>query len=236
MSSLFSQDYANSEHIIIDGGSTDGTVDYIFSLKGSVTRFVSEADRGVYDAINKGISMATGDIIGLLHADDLYDSECVLSSVVAAFDRTGADAVYGDLVYVNRNDPQKIIRYWKSGTFTAANLKLGWMPPHPALFVRREVYENARLPDGRYFDIDLKIAADYDFMIRLLGPMKITVAYLPKVLVKMRVGGVSNRSISNIFLKSKEDLVAMRRNEIGGIGTLLAKNFRKVPQFFNKHP
>lgn len=229
--SVSSQNASGLEYIIVDGGSMDGTVDYIRSLNGKVSKFISEPDKGLYDALNKGIRLCTGDIVGLLHADDVYADENVLQEVAQVFDKSGADAVYGDLVYVAQTDTSKVIRYWRSGEYDPSRLAWGWMPPHPALFIRRELYEKARLPNGDYFDTSLKIAADYDFMMRLLGPMGVKPVYLPRVLVKMRVGGASNKSLGNIMQKSREDLVAMRRNSIGGIGTLIAKNLRKLPQF-----
>lgn len=234
--SVLAQDWPNIEYIIIDGGSTDGTVDMIKSYDGSISKYISEPDKGIYDALNKGIALATGDIIGLLHADDLFADSSVLSSVASVMNESGSDAVYGDLVYVSRDNTDRVIRYWQSGPFSPARLKFGWMPPHTALYVTREVYEKARLANGQYFDTSFRIASDYDFMMRVLAKLKIYPAYLPRVLVKMRVGGASNRSIGNLIRKSREDYRAMRRNNIGGFGTLLAKNFRKLPQFLQKKP
>lgn len=232
--SVLSQDYSNIEYIIIDGGSTDGTVDMIKSYDGSISKYISDPDNGIYDALNKGIALATGDVIGLVHADDLFADGSVLSSIAETFETSKADAVYGDLVYVSRDNTDRVIRYWRSGVFDPARLKFGWMPPHTALYVTREVYEKARLANGQYFDTSFRIASDYDFMMRILVKLKIHPAYLPRVLVKMRVGGASNRNIRNLFWKSREDYRAIRRNYIGGFGTLLAKNFRKLPQFFRK--
>jgi glycosyltransferase len=158
----------------------------------------------------------------------------VLAELSTVFRQTGADGVYGDLIYVAKDDTDRVIRYWKSGEYSPSRLKYGWMPPHPALYVRRHIYEKAKLPNGEYFDTSLSIAADYDFMTRILGRLGTSVVYLPKVLVKMRLGGKSNRSPASIIRKSHEDYLAIRRNEIGGVGTLLAKNFRKIPQFFTR--
>ena len=234
MDSVLSQQDADIEYIIIDGGSADGTVEYVGSLNGQISRFVSEPDNGLYDALNKGIGLATGDVIGFVHADDLLACSTVLADIDAEFKKTGADGVYGDLRYVAKDNPHKTIRYWASGEFRPDRLKYGWMPPHPALYVKRAVYERAKLPSGEYFDTMMTCAADYDFMMRVLKTHEIKVAYLPKVLVKMRVGGVSNRSLKHLIQKSKEDYIAMKRNNIGGFGTLVAKNFRKLPQFFKK--
>lgn len=235
VTSVIAQRDADLEYIVIDGGSTDGTKEYLTSLNGRITKIISEPDKGLYDALNKGIRLATSDIIGLLHADDLYESEIVLSLVARAFETTNADAVYGDLVYIDRVNPDKIIRYWKSGDYSLSRLKFGWMPPHPALFVRRSIYEKARLPSGEYFDTRFTCSADYDFMMRLLKGLKISLVYLPVVLVKMRLGGISNKSIGHLIKKSREDLIAIRRNRIGGIDTLIAKNLRKIPQFLAKY-
>jgi len=234
--SVLSQDYPNIEYIIIDGGSTDGTVDVIKSYGCGISKFISEPDNGIYDALNKGIALATGDIIGFVHAGDLCADSSVISSIAKTFENSRADAVYGNLLYVSRNNINRIIRYWQSGVFSPARLKFGWMPPHTALYVTREVYKKARLANGQYFDTSFRIASDYDFMMRVLVKLKISHAYLPRVIVKMRVGGASNCSIRNLIRKSCEDYRAMRRNDIGGFSTLLAKNFRKLPQFFNRHP
>jgi glycosyltransferase involved in cell wall biosynthesis len=232
--SVLSQQGVDVEYILVDGGSTDGTVEYVRSLNGQIATFVSEPDHGLYDALNKGIRLATGDIIGLLHADDFYVSEMALSLVAKTVQTTGADAVYGDMVYVDKINPDRIIRYWKSGDYNPEKLKFGWMPPHPTLFLKREVYEKAKLPNGEYFDTTMTCAADYDFMMRLLKKMSISIVYLPVVLVNMRMGGISNKSIKHLIRKSHEDYTAMRRNNIGGLGTLVAKNLRKLPQFFKR--
>jgi glycosyltransferase len=234
--SVLSQDYPNIEYIIIDGSSTDGTMDLIKSYDGSVSQFICEPDKGLYDALNKGIALATGDVIGLVHADDVYADSSVLSSIAKTFETSKVDVVYGDIVYVSRNNTDRIVRYWRSGEYWPSRLKYGWMPPHTALYVTRAVYEKARLANGQYFDTSFTCAADYDFMMRVLGEMKISVDYLPVVLIKMRMGGVSNRSLKHIIRKSREDYRAMKQNNIGGLGTLLAKNFRKLPQFFKRNP
>ena len=222
--SVLNQTYKDIEYIVIDGGSTDGTIDIINSYKGKITKFISEPDNGIYDGLNKGILKATGDIIGFLHSDDVYMDNTVIEKVVNKF-YGGYDGVYGDLIYVSKNDG-KIIRYWKSGDFNINKLKKGWMPPHPTLFLKREIYNKYGL-----FDTSFKIAADYDFMLRILKH-NIKIAYIPEVLYKMRVGGESNKSIKNILLKSKEDYRALKKNEIGGINTLIYKNISKLPQFF----
>ena len=227
--SVLSQTYDDIEYIIVDGGSTDGTVEIIRKYEDKITTFVSEPDKGIYDGLNKGIGLATGDIVGFLHSDDLYENAEVIAKVVQLFESGGCDSLYGDLVYVNKEDTSKVFRHWKSGEFTPLKLKRGWMPPHPTFFVKREVYERYGV-----FDLNFRIAADYDFMLRVLGKHGISTCYLPVVLYKMRVGGESNKSVRNIMRKSKEDLKALKNNKVGGASTLLMKNLSKIPQFFTK--
>lgn len=225
--SVLAQSYPHVELIVIDGASTDGTLAILEQYRDRIAVLVSELDDGIYDALNKGIKHATGDVVGFLHADDLYEGRDVLSDLAKVFADPSIDAVYGDLVYVSKNRPDNIIRYWRSGKYSPERLKAGWMPPHPTFYVRRSVYE-----EMGGFDTSFHIAADYDCMLRFLGMGKINCHYIPEVLVRMRVGGESNRSIKNIFRKSLEDYQALKRNKIGGIGALLWKNFSKLPQFF----
>jgi glycosyltransferase len=224
--SVLSQSYENIEYIIIDGASTDGTINIIKSYKDKISKFISEPDEGIYSGLNKGIDLATGDIIGFLHSDDFYVNSYVIENIMKIFNNNECDGVYGDLIYVDKKDTDKIIRYWKSGEFEHKNLKKGWMPPHPAFFVKKEIYNKFG-----YFDTDFKIAADYNFMLKILIDKKIRIHYLPKVLYVMRVGGKSNKSLKNIWQKSKEDLMALKRNRIGGIRTLIKKNISKIYQF-----
>lgn len=226
--SVLSQTYKNIEYIIVDGGSSDGTVEIVRGYGDRITKFVSERDRGIYDGLNKGVLLATGDVIGFLHSDDLYANDKIIALIAKEFEKGDFDGVYGDLVYTPKSDTDKVLRYWKSRKFEAGLLKKGWMPAHPTLFLKRAVYKKF----GE-FDISFKIAADYDFMLRILkGGIK--VSYLPTVLYKMRVGGESNKSIKNIMLKSREDLKALKKNKIGGIPTLVVKNLSKIAQFIQK--
>jgi len=229
INSVVSQTYHDIEYIIVDGKSKDNTADIVRSFGGKVTKFVSEPDKGIYDALNKGIRMAGGDIIGFMHSDDLFADNQVIEKVVKLFEEKNTDCIYGDLQYVYKADTNKVLRYWKSGKFSRNKLRFGWMPPHPTLYIKRDIYEKY----GN-FDIQFKISADYDTMLRFLGKYRISAAYLPEVMVKMRVGGASNRSIKNIIRKSTEDYQAIRKNKFGSVFTLIFKNLRKVTQFFVK--
>lgn len=225
--SVASQDYPQIEHIIQDGGSKDGTLDVIASVAGSSVKVVSERDGGIYEGINKGLSRTTGDIVGLMHSDDIFADTRVLSWVAEAMQDPSVDGVYGDLDYVAADDTDRIIRKWRSGDYTPAKLKRGWMPPHPTLYLRREVFDRWGM-----YDTSFRIAADYDAMLRYLSKGGIKLAYVPKVFVKMRVGGESNRSLSRIMQKSREDYRALKTNGVGGAGTLALKNLSKIQQFF----
>jgi len=224
--SVLNQTYPNIEYIVIDGGSIDGTIDIVKNYKNRIARIVSEPDNGIYDAMNKGINLAKGDIIGILNSDDFYFDDYVIEKVVDNFNKYDTAAVYGDLIYVDTVDTDKVIRHWKSGNFKYSKLKFGWMPPHPTFFVRREIYQTL----GTY-NLEYRISADYDLMLRFLGKFKISVSYLPEILVKMRVGGKSNKTISNIIRKSLEDYRIIKNYRIGGLYTLIAKNLSKIPQF-----
>lgn len=221
------QTWPHIEYIVIDGGSTDGTLQILNDRREMISLLISEPDDGIYDALNKGLSRSTGDIIGLMHSDDFYADERVLERVAEAFADPVVDAVYGDLDYVAKDNSSRIIRRWCSGAYSRNKLAWGWMPPHPTLYLRRRVID-----EWGVFDTRFRIAADYDAMLRYLAQGKIRLAYIPEVLVKMRVGGESNRSLSRILLKSREDYAALRHNGVGGVGTLIWKNLRKLPQFF----
>lgn len=229
MESVQRQTYHNVEHVIQDGGSNDGTLEAVTKLANDTTALVSERDAGIYDAINRGIKRTTGDIVGLMHSDDVFAYQGVLDDVAKALSDPDIDGVYGDLQYVAANDLSKVIRHWNSGEYRPRLLKNGWMPPHPTLYLRREVFDQYGLYDTSY-----SIAADYDAMLRYLVKGNISLAYIPKVLVKMRVGGESNRSLERIARKSREDLRALRANGVGGVTTLAAKNIRKLGQWVSK--
>jgi glycosyltransferase involved in cell wall biosynthesis len=227
--SVHSQRWPEIEHIVIDGGSTDGSLAILDQHKSRIAKIVSEPDGGLYDALNKGIRQASGDVIGFMHADDEFATPHALARVAQAFEDPDVGAVYGDLVYVKKNDVSRVVRYWRAGQYQRTQLTQGWMPPHPTFYVRREVYSRFGGFDTRY-----RIAADYENMLRILWRGRIKAAYIPEVLVRMRVGGISNMSIFNMLHKSREDYAAMRENGIGGLQALLLKNVTKLPQFVTR--
>lgn len=225
--SVISQDYNNIEYIIVDGQSTDNTLHIIEKYKNQIAKIISEKDEGIYYAINKGIAAATGDIIAILHADDFYTNNQVIYSVVKTFNQKQSDTVYGDLQYVDRIDTQKIMRHWKSGEYKDDLFVKGWMPPHPAFFVRKSCYEKY----GGY-NTYFKSAADYELMLRFLHKYKCTTAYLPEVLVKMRVGGKSNITLWNRIKANREDKKAWLINGLTpGMLTFILKPLSKIRQF-----
>ncbi|MDD5090055.1 MAG: glycosyltransferase family 2 protein [Candidatus Wallbacteria bacterium] len=213
------------EHIVIDGGSTDGTLE-VLRKRNEISALISEPDHGIYDALNKGVSLATGDVIATLNSDDVYASNDVLEKVAAAFERTGCDALYGDLLFMNR-DLTRAIRFWKSGLYDSASFASGWVPPFPALFLKRTVYNRFGL-----FDSGFQISGDYEFMLRVLMRHGVSAQYLPEVLVKMRSGGKSSISFSSLLLRTRENIRAWRMNGYeAGPYTILLKYIRKIPQF-----
>ena len=228
--SVNSQDYTNIEYILIDGASTDWTLDVLSHCNDKIDYFVSEKDNGIYDAMNKGIRAASGDIIGILNSDDFYFSNNILSSVAKVFKDTNCDCLYGDLVYVNKGDSRKTVRYWKSGEFKLAKLKRGWMLPHPTFFVKKEIYEKYGL-----YNTTLRSAADYEMILRLLHKNDISIQYIPKILIKMRIGGESNASFFNRLRGNNEDNMAWDLNNLKKPRFIrFLKPLRKVQQFFLK--
>lgn len=231
LESVQSQTYDEIEHVIVDGASTDGTKQiieaYAKAQRGKKeVRWVSEPDEGIYNAINKGIRMATGDVIGFLHSDDVLKSTDSIEQIAKAFSVSKADVVYGDLQYCRG---EKIVRRWVSNPFRPSMLKYGWMPPHPTVYVRREVYEQV----GPY-DEWFSISADYDMMLRIFRS-QYRVYYVPEVLVCMEVGGASNRNARARLSKTQEDYIALKKNHVGaGYLTVACKQLRKIKQFFRK--
>ncbi|MFN3663188.1 glycosyltransferase family 2 protein [Yoonia sp.] len=227
LDSLHLQSHANLEHVVQDGASSDGTMDLLRRQGLAGMALVSAADGGIYEAINAGIRRATGEVIGLLHADDVLADADVLARVEAALQDPMIDGVYGDLQYVARDDPSRVIRHWRAGAFAPGALARGWMPPHPTLYLRRDVFERAGLYDTSY-----RISGDYDGMLRFLTFAQVRLAYIPHVMVQMRMGGASNRSFAQMIRKSREDYRAIRRHGVGGVGTLMGKNLSKLPQYW----
>ncbi|SBO12209.1 PGL/p-HBAD biosynthesis glycosyltransferase/MT3031 [Vibrio mediterranei] len=227
--SLNMQTYLDIEYIVIDGASSDDTVSVVEENSGRKTTIVSEPDKGIYDALNKGISTATGDIVGFLHSDDLFAYPDAIKDLVETLEREGTQAVYADLEYVSKENTSKVIRKWQSGEFLQDKLRYGWMPPHPTFFMKRELYIEYGV-----FDLNLKIAADYDSLLRYLWRHNVTASYLPKVVTKMRVGGISNRSLKNILEKTREDIQALKNNHVFWPLALLVKNVSKIPQFIKR--
>ena len=226
INSVNSQVYPDIEHVFVDGLSSDNTVEIIKLNSQTKNVVVSEEDNGLYDAINKGISIASGDVIGLLHSDDLLASSKTILDLITEMKRKKVDGIYGDLEYVDKQDTNKIVRYWKSCEFRSALLKQGWMPAHPTLFLKKQVYDK-----HGGFNTSYKIAADYDFMLRILNDNDLEYGYLAEVITKMRVGGVSNRSLKNIIQKTIEDYRAISSNNIGGWFSIFLKNLSKIKQF-----
>ena len=229
--SVLGQAHAELEQLVQDGGSTDGTLELLRGIGDARLEVVSEADGGIYDALNRGIARAGGDVVGVMHSDDFFASSEVLAQVADAFADPGVDGVYGDLDYVRADDPARVVRRWRAGAYAPARLARGWMPPHPTLYLRREVFTRW----GTY-DTDYRIAADYEAMLRWLVRGQLRLAYVPEVMVKMRVGGASNRSLGHILRKSREDYRAMRVHGVGGVATLAMKNASKLGQFIAPEP
>lgn len=228
LDSLVNQDYNNIEHLIIDGKSNDDTLNIVKSYqKNSLIKIFSESDKGIYDALNKGIKLAAGEIIGFVHSDDFLASPEIISEIVNEIRDKNLDGVYGDLHYVDKTNVNKIIRKWKSFKFDYYNLKKGWMPPHPTFFIKKSVYKKHGL-----FNLNYSISADYDFMLRVLSDKSLKFGYLPKVITKMRLGGESNGKIKNVVLKIKEDYIIIKKNNVGDFLTLIRKNTSKIKQFF----
>ena len=228
--SLASQKYSEWEHIIVDGASRDGTLDIIKNAS-YITKFISEPDNGIYDAMNKGLTLAKGDIIGFLNSDDFYADDTILTQVAEVFKDTSIQACYADLVYVDQHDANKTVRYWKSRDYVTGLFKSGWMPAHPTFFVRKSVYERFGM-----FNLNYRIAADFDLLFRLIEQNNIKTKYLPKVLVKMRLGGTTNKSYENIWIQNKE-IVNILHNYYPDFSLskfILSKFFDRAKQFINR--
>lgn len=229
--SVFSQEGADLEYIVVDGASTDNTMEIIGRYRRDIALVISEPDKGMYDALNKGLANAHGDVIAFLHADDVFASNDVLSRVAEGFQRFGTDTLYGDLKYVDRNDLTRTIRHWESGAYNRNSWRRGWMPPHPAFFARRECYDQ-----WGGFNLDFTSAADYELMLRFLYKHSAGSAHIPLDCVLMRVGGKSNASLRNRLHANREDVRAWRANGLNPpLGLALMKPLRKVGQFFRSN-
>lgn len=229
--SVLSQSYSNIEYIVIDGSSTDGTLEILGKYRDKIAKIVSEKDNGIYDAMNKGIELAIGDVVGILNSDDFYYDNDVIKTVVESIERNNADVCWGDLVYVKKDDTNKIVRFWKSSEYNPGKFIRGWHPPHPTFFVRRGIYEKY----GN-FRLDLSVYADYELMLRFLEKYKVKGFYVPKIFVKMREGGASNwRSIKKVFTGSLENYKAFKINKLKfGLIAVFIKPLSKILQIFSK--
>ena len=226
--SVLNQTYQNIEYIIVDGGSSDETTQIIKTYQSKINQFISEKDNGLYDALNKGIDLATGDVIGILHSDDFYTNDAVIQNYVTTFKKNNSDAVYSDLFYVDKLNTNKIIRKWKSGKHTPNSFLNGWMPPHPTFFVKKEIYKQL----GK-FNLEFKHSADYELMLRFIHKNKIKLNYLDEFTIKMRVGGQSNASLQNRIEANNEDRKAWKINGLTPkFYTSYLKPLRKLSQFF----
>lgn len=228
LKSVVNQSYTNIEYIIVDGGSTDDTLKIVEGYRNNIAKLVSEKDEGLYHAMNKGISLATGDVIGFLHSDDFYTDSYIIEKVVTVFDKEKCDGLYANLYYVDKDNTDKVIRKWNSGIYHDNSFLYGWMPPHPTFFVKRDCFTRF----GK-FNLDFSTSADYELMLRFIYKHKIKLAYLPEYIIKMRMGGQSNVTAKNRVIANLED---RRAWEVNGLKprfyTLFLKPLRKILQFF----
>lgn len=231
--SVYHQDYSDIEYIIVDGGSTDDTLSIIEQNAGCITKWISEKDNGMYDAINKGMKMATGDVIGILNSDDILASKNVISKIAACFKEQKVDSIFGDLLYVEAEETSKIHRFWRGMPYNRESFKLGWMPAHPTFYVRKEIVDQLGGYETHYFS-----AADFELMTRYLYKHRISSYYLPELIVKMRKGGMSNGSFKKRFRANRRDYLALKRNEVPfAFVVALIKPLRKLPQYIRfLHP
>lgn len=223
--SVLAQDYPNIEYIIVDGASKDNSMAIINRYADRISTIISEPDRGMYEAINKGIRAATGDVIGLLHSDDFFYAADTISRMVAEFEKTQADFIYGNGLFVDAEAASQIVRNWISGTYTKAKVRRGWLPLHPTVYIRRECFSKWGL-----YDESFKIAADSDFLVRYLYETDLKVAYLNEYIVRMRMGGLSTDR-KRMKQKWAEDMRLYRAHGFNPYWALSLKIASKVPQF-----
>ena len=225
--SVINQTHTDIEHIIVDGGSTDATLSIIEQNSSHISKWVSEKDNGMYDALNKGMAMATGDIVGILNSDDILASRDVVETIDNCFSAHKVDSIYGDLVYVNPENMQKITRIWKGYNYKRFKFSYGWMPAHPTFYVRRDLIRELGGYETHYFT-----AADFEFMVRYLFKYRISSYYIPKLIVKMRAGGQSNNSLNSRLRANRRDYLAMKRNGFAfPLISSVLKPLRKLPQY-----
>lgn len=228
--SVASQTHKDIEYIVIDGESTDGTLEIVKSFGGVVSRLVSEPDAGIYDAMNKGLSLATGEVVGFLNSDDFFQDSQVVAMISEAMSDPVIDACYGDLVYVDRKDIGRVIRYWKSRDYVGGLCSTGWMPAHPTFYARRILYKT-----HGGFDLNFKLQADFEMALRLLDIEKIKTIYMPKIMVHMRIGGATNLSLKNIIIGNIEASNACLKHGLnGGITFIARKIASRIPQFLKR--
>lgn len=233
--SVRNQDYLDIEHIIVDGKSIDGTLQIIKANQNSLSKWISETDRGMYDAINKGIAMATGDIIGILNSDDIFASNSVIGNIVECFEKENTDSVYGDLVYVKPSNTDRVFRLWKGVAYKRYRFNFGWMPAHPTFYMKRSLIEKYGSYENHYYT-----AADYEFMARYLYKYRISATYLEQLVIKMRTGGASNSSLKKRLRANRRDYLAMKKNNIPfSFFVSILKPISKIGQYkniFSKRP
>jgi glycosyltransferase involved in cell wall biosynthesis len=225
--SILSQDYPDKEYVVADGGSTDGTIEILKSY-GDKIKWISEPDKGIFDAMSKGVKMATGDVVGIIGSDDFYANNQVFSKVAAEMQKTGASSAYGDLFYVENENVTKVVRKWKSGEYSRENFLTGWMPPHVAFFLKKAAYDEFGV-----YDKSFKGSGDYELMLRMLYKHELSSCYIPEVLTYMRTGGNSNGTLKSYWRSNQEDRLSWKINEIEPHWyTLLLKPISKISQFF----
>lgn len=223
--SVISQNYPDIEYIVIDGASNDKSIEIIKQYQQHIAKFISEKDKGMYEAINKGIKQATGDIIGLVHSDDFLYSKDTITHIVQQFERTGADLIYGNGLFVDFYNTNKIIRNWKSGVYSKKKIRYGWLPLHPTVYIKKDCFQQLGL-----YDESFKIAADSDLLIRYLYESNLKISYLDEYIIKMRMGGLSTNP-KKIKQKWSEDLKLYRNHDFMPLFTLGCKIISKIPQF-----
>jgi glycosyltransferase involved in cell wall biosynthesis len=223
--SVISQNYPDIEYIVIDGASNDKSIEIIKQYQQHIAKFISEKDKGMYEAINKGIKQATGDIIGLVHSDDFLYSKDTITHIVQQFERTGADLIYGNGLFVDFYNTNKIIRNWKSGVYSKKKIRYGWLPLHPTVYIKKDCFQQLGL-----YDESFKIAADSDLLIRYLYESNLKISYLDEYIIKMRMGGLSTNP-KKIKQKWSEDLKLYRNHGFMPLFTLGCKIISKIPQF-----